>query len=361
MENNKISHTQLMMLTFVSVLSPAIRILPTLEAKYAGGAVTLSLAIGGVLSILYINSLWKLKNAGESIIETIEKGLGKPVSRIICGVLPVWLVFYTGFVLRGAGERIVSSVFRRGRLWSILIPMLIVSAYSAKEGASVVARCGSCVFTVIIPALGVILPMSVGEIDIEYILPVADVKAQGVAMGAFAVFDVMTVFFYGSILRNKVREEMPGRTKRWAIGTLITIAAISIVTVGGISPEAAEKTDHPFFVMIRNISITGVIERMDSVVIALWVLSDFIYIGMLITIAEELWRQNAKEVSEKTRIFGVIMIYAVSLLCGHNQFDYRTLSEKIIPVINTAVVMSIWTISEISGRIYVKHNKGLKI
>ena len=70
---------------------------------------------------------------------------------------------------------------------------------------------------------------------------------------------------------------------------LAVILILLVTTIGVLSEPLIRKLQHPFFIMVRDLSVFGVVERVESVVIALWVVSDIVYVSMLLKICGEIF------------------------------------------------------------------------
>lgn len=66
----------------------------------------------------------------------------------------------------------------------------------------------------------------------------------------------------------------------WLLGAL----ALFVTTVGTFGAELAQNLHYPFFAMIRGIRIFDLLDRVEALVVAQWVITDFILVSMLLQI-----------------------------------------------------------------------------
>jgi len=63
--------------------------------------------------------------------------------------------------------------------------------------------------------------------------------------------------------------------------------------LGNFGPVLTARMEAPFFMMVKGIGVHGAFERVESVIIALWVLSDLVLLGIFVfacrKMAVELW------------------------------------------------------------------------
>ena len=68
----------------------------------------------------------------------------------------------------------------------------------------------------------------------------------------------------------------------------LTAAAISMAAVGVLGAALASRLSHPFFILLRNISLSRAIERMEALISAVWVLPDLALLAALLILARRL-------------------------------------------------------------------------
>lgn len=68
---------------------------------------------------------------------------------------------------------------------------------------------------------------------------------------------------------------------RWAVSFCLTLTALQAVCLGNFGPGLSVRMNTPFFMMVKGIGIEGTFQRVESVILALWVLSDLALLGLL--------------------------------------------------------------------------------
>ena len=66
------------------------------------------------------------------------------------------------------------------------------------------------------------------------------------------------------------------RGGRFSLAAALVMLLIVGVTLGRFGPELTGRFTYPFFALVRNTSLFGVAERIEALVTALWVFSDFV-------------------------------------------------------------------------------------
>lgn len=67
----------------------------------------------------------------------------------------------------------------------------------------------------------------------------------------------------------------------WAAAFCLVLTALQLVCLGNFGPGLTARMDTPFFMMVKGIGIEGTFQRVESVIIALWVFSDLALLNLL--------------------------------------------------------------------------------
>lgn len=338
--HDRISERQLNVLCYASLLSPVIRLLPHASILLTGKAAWLSpvfAAGGGALWFLFIKAFFKNRSSGEGLMEMCRKYIGKPLTAVLMFFMAFWLVFYCGFLLRTAAERFLSAVYSNGNTPVFVIVMLIICMIAANGTVKSLAR-SSEVFALIINAIFILVVVfSFINIKTDYLLPVAVEDVPKIALGSLPIVNIMGIYAYTSFLFRYV-EKTPHEginAFRWMLYLSLFAFFIIFITIGSCSAELASNLQSPFFMMIRNITILGFIDRIEAVLIAIWVATDFLFLSFLYIIIGDIGKEF---VHCKSRLPFVIPAGVLSAVCAflmtNNAFEIRALSERLVPAVN---------------------------
>lgn len=143
--------------------------------------------------------------------------------------------------------------------------------------------------------------------------------------------------------------EAPGRARcamRWCVRTCVLVTLLSVFTIGNLGAGLTAQLNHPFFTLLRNISLFHAVERFGALVIGLWVLPDFVLVAMLLTLAVNCLRaactRNAQLFARKNPPALVLLCAAAvgagALLLAQNAFDTDALQTNVVPRLNLALL-----------------------
>lgn len=137
-----------------------------------------------------------------------------------------------------------------------------------------------------------------------------------------------------------------GSTKALFRASEIFLPLLSAFAIGILGAELTAKLTHPFFTMLRNVSLFHAVERFGALVIGLWVLPDFVLVSMLLTLAVNCLRAAC---SRDGRLFAQKNPPALVLLCAaaagagalflaQNAFETDALQASVVPVVNIVLL-----------------------
>ena len=118
-----------------------------------------------------------------------------------------------------------------------------------------------------------------------------------------------------------------------ALGLLAALLCVTVVATFGAKLTA--EMYYPFFVMIRCIRIFRLLERVEALVVAQWVTTDFLLLGALLQAATgELTLCFPKLGARRGAVALTCLALALlsGALCASTSFSLRELSHTLVPV-----------------------------
>ena len=327
-EEHGLRPRQLWLLALASMLSPLTRFLPALAVEAAGSAAWLCPL--AALPPLLLHRLWlrPLFSQGPGLLKRLW---GRLPGRLLAGLLALWLVFSVGCGLRAASERLLSAVFTRGEPWPFSLALVLLAALAARGGLRPLARCAVILLGILLLGLAPLLLAALGELRPAYLLPVTWRALPGILGGAVPLLGLGCQWAWLALLGPELDpEEKPGPVP-FALGELAAMALLLLVTVGGLSAPLCRKLPHPFFILIRGLSLFGCLDRLEAVVLALWGMSDFAWLAARLLLGGVL-AEEALPALERRRAVPLLAggAFCVSLLLGPGALGRRLPLERLL-------------------------------
>ena len=282
MTEDQISLRQLLTLTFAALLSPAIRVLPGQTAALAGTGGWLSALAALPVVILLCLGLWYLCRKG-GLDQAALSLLGKPIGRGLCLLYFLWGIFLLAANARQCALRFLTISYRNGPMLLYLLVLLGTAAWLAAKPVRALARAGEVFFLALAIGLGVSLALGAFQMEAVNLLPVWVEDLPAVAGAALPVLGLTAYLPFAAVLAGRVTREEGSRRRvlAWGVGLCLTLTALQAVCLGNFGPGLTARLDTPFFMMVKGIGVEGTFQRVESVVIALWVLADLALLGLL--------------------------------------------------------------------------------
>ena len=351
-----VSRRQKNALIFVSLLSPIIRLFPKSAVSIGGKAVWFSPLLALPLVLLIFAMMQRfLKNAGpeEGLGDMIIKAAGKVAGKIMLTLIAFWLVFYTGFIVKSSAERLLSSIYPNGQPAMFVVTTVLVAAWMASGKLRSLGRTAE-IFAGVIGVIILIIILVAGfSIKAKNLLPITVKDAGGIAIGAIPVANVLGIGSYMAFLSGS--EKTAKKNFGAVLLLVIVIMAIMVTTIGNLGTEIINSLQHSFFVMVRDIDLIGVTERIEAAVIISWVITDILYVTVLLKICGEIGGTIIKKEKKKKYIFAAaVFSIIIALFVIKNAFILHFISGIIIPIINILVVFILFPLLFVVGRIRQK-------
>lgn len=341
--DNSISENQLVVTAFVLMLSPALRLFPAAAATYAGKGAWVSalLAFPPAAAYVYLAlRAVRLRREGEGLCELIRRAAPGRAGRMALGVLAIWLCVYAGFILRSGTDRFLVTVYPNTPSAFFVLTMTAAALLAASAPLRDSARTAKLLFPAVGAVLALVLLMSLGSVRKENLLPLSFADAPGVLGGTLAALDVLLWAVYASamLLPDVKRGAVSFRRLLVPLGAgCALLALMSAGIVGSFGAPLTAELSWPFFSLVRNLVFFRSIERVEALVVTLWVFPDFLIVSLFFRAAQHalsLSLGSRLPLFSRTRaglLLSAAAAAAFALLAAPDQTALRLLSEKLIP------------------------------
>lgn len=334
---DKISLRQTLLMCIVLEFSPATRLIIEYTSKSAKQAAWVS----GLLSIipaLLMTFIFKVffskKNYKESDITDIIKDImGNIFGRVIISAYFLWLMFILTSYTRFFAERIVSTIMPNTSIHIFIISMIAVVAIVLSSGITVLARMNEIIIIICVFTVYILFLFGLPLIKIENITPVYFTDILPAFSGSIVFWSIygyqIIFFFFGSHINDKEKILKFGIRK--AIFLQFTNTLMIIFTVGTLSWNLAARIPRAYFGFVKLIAVFGVVQRLESILVIVLMLSDFVIISV-ITYAVLSIIKNFFNLSDyKPLIIPLSTLsYFLSLLIAGNEFELEGFAPYIL-------------------------------
>ena len=279
----EIAKRQLFSLGAVIALAPALRLFPTGTAQLAGRAawITPLLALPLLLGWAKALSLFLAERRGGEQLPDLLLRLGGKAALI---PLTVWALVYTAFVLRSGADRLAGTVYPGASplLFSQVMGLVALAA-SLTEPRTLVRMGRMLLPLLLVPAA--ILVYALLSCDTDNLWPVGPADLWPLLRASPAPLDILAgagtaLLFFAGGLRD--RERLFPALSIWAAALCLFLALLTAAVTGRFGAALTAQLVRPFFVLVRTLVFFRTVERVEALVVMLWVFPDFLMTALFL-------------------------------------------------------------------------------
>lgn len=265
------------------ILATAILIIPAITAKHAKQDAWLSSLLAMLLGLPIAWLTTKLSSLypGKTFIEITEEVLGRWLGKALGLLYLLWLIHICSVMIREYGDFLTGAFMPATPLIIFHIVVVVIAAYTVKQGLEVLARVNEIFLPLIIFSMLLIILLALPQMDFTRLLPIFKTQPVDIFKGSMvtiAWYSEITTFAMIIPFLNR-----PGDAKRIAIisilitglfFTLLVIAALAVLGTG------VAALTYPVLSLVRLINIANVLERLEPIIMAIWVTWGFVKITL---------------------------------------------------------------------------------
>lgn len=278
--NDKISPYQLAMIVIMTVIGVGVFNYVQIVAKLGGNDGWMIVAGMGIVHIFLAFLMIRLncRFPGKTFPEYIQLIIGVFLGKILVFLISCYIMLSLAYEVREFTEVAKMFLLPRTPTEIIIFSLILVCVYVVRGGVESVARIAEITFPILfIPFFLVLIP-GLPNLDLTNLLPIgSEIGTKITRMiphAPHAFRGIEYILFYIGFMDKPQKSYKP---VAWA---LIFVTAfytlISIIGISAFGAKAATKDIWPLLVYIRNINIPGLfIERLDGVILSLWVITVF--------------------------------------------------------------------------------------
>ena len=344
---DQISPRQLTALAFVSALSPLIRRFPRALSARAGHAAWLAVPLSALPMLALLAGAWLLfrrRGPGAGTAQLAVSLLSRAAGRVLCGIYGLWFVFYAAFLLRSGAERFITTVYNGAGPTLFVCVMALLCALAAAGRLAPLGRAAMLIRPLMCALIALIALLTAKDLDPALLLPVSEADCAPCGLAALETANVLSVAFFFGFFADRLTGPLTPRAAAPWLGALLGIIALMTVgCLGMFGAELTTKMQYPYFMLVRDLSVLGALERLEPAAVALWVFPDFLLLSALLRLAAETLRFCFAGPTAPTKPLhralplACTAAAAAGALALPGELDaFRTLSETLVPLLSAA-------------------------
>lgn len=283
MRQDKISARQLTVLTVTALLAPGVGLLPGLVAKESGGAGWLiPLVILPILLLWTLLLISLLKQEGSCLGKRLLQGFGPILGRGITLLYIMWGTLALSAQLGRSSMRL-EVVYGPGAGGTLALLTLFLALWSVWKGMGTLCRSGELFWLAMGVTVLVVTALSIPQMKWERLLPKWE-EIKGLPKGGILCLGALSPALFATALTEN-STGIRGSKGKFLGWTAVLCGLLTLLLggmIGQLGGKLTAKLTHPFFIMVQGLSLQGAIARLEALAMALWLMADFCYFGLLL-------------------------------------------------------------------------------
>jgi len=208
--------------------------------------------------------------------------LGRPLGKLVSLTFIVFFLHVNALNLRVLSEQ-VNITMPETPILVFVVSFLAASSYAVRKGLENLARVNELLGPLFLIGGLVVFVLAAKDMDFRNWLPVLGnglkppLKGSLLPASFFGVCIVMAVFMP---YHNRPERTLAAK----ALGVVIGVSYTTLLTMGALAHFGVAQTialQNPIFILSRDITIAGFLERVEAVFLAIWVGGGFVTVSAL--------------------------------------------------------------------------------
>lgn len=357
---DKISLRQVIGIFFVGVLSLIIKVIPKQTTALSGKGTWVAslLALIPILFLFWMLYLLLHRAKGKHLGEIYCSIFGMVLGKILIGCYFLWTLFLMCMTARDYGDRFLATTYQNEVLALFIALLLALVFVTARGSLRAFGRMGEMCMVILLTVLILLIIFSASKVnlDLKRTVLLAPEDLLAAVPSVLPYISIVGIATYSGFLWPSIQLQERGNGKlivRWIIffSLLFTLLQIAILSVMG--PELVPHLQFPLFHLIKNITVFGVFERLESMVIALWVATDYIFVSVFailsVTLLKFLFHLKGDTKEWISPI--LLLVFVGSLLITSNSFALEEFSRTVVRMVDIVLCFGVPVLAVVIGKI----------
>ena len=198
-------------------------------------------------------------------------GLAEIAGRSDLGRCTLLLVLLWNLLLLGSAAGELCAAFPKGNTFPLVgLLLLLLAAYAAERGETVVLRVGAIVFFALLIFFALILGFALPKVHFAWLAPQTAVDWKRLT----AALCPTVALYLGS-------SEEKSKCAPWLILGVAFSTLCAAITAGSLSPAVVSEEAFPFYSAAKSVSVLGAMERLEPMVSAALTAGGFCLLALL--------------------------------------------------------------------------------
>lgn len=355
-KKGKISMNQALVILLLAVSSSGLRILPVFATSISHEAAWLGtfIAVIPLIPLIYIYQKIFNKYPAMSLDNVYDVFFGKFIGKIIVVFYFFWLLLTFVIYVRYFCERFLTTILIDTPMEFMLVVMLGFIFYVLRNNIEALSRMCEFFFLIFIFIYAAIFFVTLPQIKLSNLYPVTLYDMPKVLTSSIYGISLATyftyIFFFAKDISNK--EDIKKYGIIFIVFCIILALSLMVTVIGIIGPMVTPKFPIPYFTVIKSIEILGTVERIEPIIIAIWVVTDSIIIGFFGHILLRLMKNIFGIKDKKPFVVPLLLFtYVGAFYLVNNKIELLDFSKNVGLIVNLIFTFVIPVVAFFVGKI----------
>lgn len=314
----------------VSMIGVGVFYAPSIVAKYVGPGGWISALITGIEIFLILFCIYEVVklNKFKDITYILTGIYGKFLGKLVSLIYSLLILIVLAVSLRTFSEVITMYLLRNTPTEVIIITFVFIGMYLSRGGLANVVHFNEIVFWVMFVPIAIMLLLTLPAADFSNLLPIGGYPVKDYFMSSFEILFLFNGFSMAFILIPYVRDRKSIKSVIFKSSIFVTAFYVIILILVSATLSSVQTADSifPTITMLQSISSgNGILEKWDSLIMALWVIFYFTSYANIYYFASIILKDvfSLEDVRTSSMIY-VPIVYVVAML-PENIIDVRNL------------------------------------
>lgn len=320
---------QLTVMVFMFTIGSSILLIPSLLASGAAQDAW----IAGILAMLFGIGLamfygrLALKFGESTFNQFCEEMLGAWLGRVVALLYVGHFLLLGTLVLRNIGDFFATQILPDTPIQIILLLFMLVVVFGLRYEFPTIARTSIVLFQWVVILFLALVLLLLPKVEVVYMKPIFEVSWGTLLRTAYPFvgtpFLELVIFLAAMpFVRNRKKA-----AQAYWVGTLmggVVLVSITLLSVLVLGPIVSANKVYPSYTLAKKISIGNIIERVEALMAALWIISIFMKISICFKVSTEVLRDALRLQEVRPLILPLAMIMICMSLVTYPDIVYST-------------------------------------
>ncbi|MFC5653224.1 endospore germination permease [Paenibacillus solisilvae] len=294
LEKGKISAFQMAFLMFPTTVSTGVLLVPSISERLAGRDMWMTPLIGSIAGylIVYVAITLHKLYPQKTLVEYSVQIVGLIPGKIIGAAVLLFFLHMNAVIVRQYGEFLVGNFLPQTPLLVVMASMLLVCSYTIRGGIEAMARSSQLIAPLVLVLITMLSLLLLPDMDFHKMLPVLENGIVPVLKGSIVLQSWNSAFFLITFVLPSLKD--PEKAMKWGMisvfSVMLTLLLASFVCLFMFGDRTSEML-YPLMSAARYISFADFFEHLEAIVMAIWVMGNFIqmivfYYGVVLGTAQ---------------------------------------------------------------------------